>query len=104
MIKNINDIFYFSWFRMTSGVISEAVLVNLANPRYFQHGGNLIVNNILLFFGKKTKISVFILFRLAIRQMKIVEHIFVKQVIPLVQLLVIVFIYVKLVRMNIFQV
>jgi hypothetical protein len=34
---------------MTSGVISEAVLVNLGDPRYFQHGGNLMVNNIFFF-------------------------------------------------------
>ncbi len=33
----------FSWFRMVSGSVSEAVLVNLADPRYFQHGGNLMV-------------------------------------------------------------
>jgi hypothetical protein len=32
---------------MTSGIISEAVLVNINNPRYFQHGGNLMVINIL---------------------------------------------------------
>ena len=30
---------------MTSGVISESVLVNLNDPRYFQHGGNLMINN-----------------------------------------------------------
>ena len=35
----------FSWFRMVSGAVSEAVLVNLADPRYFQHGGNLMVMN-----------------------------------------------------------
>ncbi len=40
----------------------------------------------------------FVLFRLLIRQVTIVEHIFVKQVISLAQLLVIAFIYVKLVR------
>jgi len=43
-----------------------------------------------------------ILFRLIIRQMKTVEHIFVKQVISLVLLLAIVCMYVKLVRRNIF--
>ncbi|CAF0865975.1 unnamed protein product [Adineta ricciae] len=33
------------WFRMTTGVISEAVLINLNDPRYFQHGGNILINN-----------------------------------------------------------
>ncbi|CAF0946530.1 unnamed protein product [Adineta steineri] len=33
------------WFRMTTGIISEAVFVNLNDPRYFQHGGNLMINN-----------------------------------------------------------
>ena len=37
--------FTYSWFRMTSGAVSEAVLVNLADTRYFQHGGNLMVMN-----------------------------------------------------------
>jgi hypothetical protein len=31
---------------MTGGLISEAILVNLGDPRYFQHGGNLMVSNI----------------------------------------------------------
>jgi hypothetical protein len=39
---------------MTSGTLSESVLVNLGNPRYFQHGGNLMVNNIL--FSSKDKL------------------------------------------------
>ncbi len=91
---------YFSWFRMTSGVLSEAVLVNLNDPRYFQHGGNLMVSNI--FYFSKDEISMFISFRLIIRQVKIVVHIFVKQVISSVQLLVIAFIYMKLVCINIF--
>jgi hypothetical protein len=94
------DILYFSWFRMTSGILSEAVLVNLNDPRYFQHGGNLMVNNIFSF--SKDQISIFILFRLIIRQLSIVVHIFVKQVTTLVQLLVIACIYVKLVCKNIF--
>jgi hypothetical protein len=68
---------------MTSGILSESVFVNLGNPRYFQHGGNLMVKNILFFFKDKT--SMFIPFRLIIQQMRIVEHIFVKQVISLVQ-------------------
>ncbi len=85
---------------MTSGVLSEAVLVNLNDPRYFQHGGNLMVSNI--FYFSKDEISMFISFRLIIRQVKIVVHIFVKQVISSVQLLVIAFIYMKLVCINIF--
>ena len=48
-IKQLIEFPYiFSWFRMTSGVISEAVLVNLNDPRYFQHGGNLMVKTLLL--------------------------------------------------------
>jgi hypothetical protein len=35
---------------MISGAVSEAVLVNIGNPRYFQHGGNLMVKIILFFF------------------------------------------------------
>jgi len=85
---------------MTSGVLSEAVLVNLNDPRYFQHGGNLMVSNIFYFL--KDEISMFISFRLIILQVKIVVHIFVKQVISSVQLLVIAFIYMKLVCINIF--
>lgn len=44
---------------MASGVISEAVLVNLADPRYFQHGGNLMVSDIFLFQRKKYHRSLF---------------------------------------------
>ncbi|CAF1990480.1 unnamed protein product [Rotaria magnacalcarata] len=33
------------WFRMIGGSISEAVLVNPHESRYFQHGGNLMINN-----------------------------------------------------------
>ncbi len=40
--------FIYSWFRMVSGAVSEAVLVNLADTRYFQHGGNLMVRNYFL--------------------------------------------------------
>ena len=35
---------------MASGVISEAILVNLGDPRYFQHGGNLMVRAVDFFF------------------------------------------------------
>lgn len=33
---------------MVSGAISEAVLANLADARYFQHGGNLMVNELFI--------------------------------------------------------
>jgi hypothetical protein len=33
---------------MMSGAVSEAVLVSLADARYFQHGGNLMVRNYFL--------------------------------------------------------
>ncbi|CAF3382137.1 unnamed protein product [Rotaria sp. Silwood1] len=33
------------WFQMISGIVAEAVLVNLTDPRYFQHGGNLMISN-----------------------------------------------------------
>jgi hypothetical protein len=41
---------------MMSGVISEAVLVNINNARYFQHGGNLMVK----IFSFKNKIFYFL--------------------------------------------
>ncbi|CAF0979230.1 unnamed protein product [Rotaria magnacalcarata] len=33
------------WFRMITNSVSDAVVVNLTDPRYFQHGGNLMINN-----------------------------------------------------------
>lgn len=43
--ENITQLFffYYSWFRMIGSDISEGVLVDLNNQRYFQHGGNLMV-------------------------------------------------------------
>jgi hypothetical protein len=84
--------FIYSWFRMVSGAVSEAVLVNLADTRYFQHGGNLMVRN---YFLEKYKLNFYFIFRLIIQPVTIVEHIFVKLVISSVQLLVIVYIYEK---------
>jgi hypothetical protein len=41
---------------MTTGVVSEALLVNLNDPRYFQHGGNLMVFEV--FYNLKIQIFV----------------------------------------------
>jgi hypothetical protein len=35
---------------MISGSVSDAILVNLGDARYFQHGGNLMVKIIAVFF------------------------------------------------------
>ena len=35
---------------MMSGTLSESMLVNLGDSRFFQHGGNLMVNKILVDF------------------------------------------------------
>jgi hypothetical protein len=60
MIKIHDDILYFSWFRMTSGILSESVLVDLNDPRYFQHGGNLMVSSIMCFLKDENLCSFYL--------------------------------------------
>lgn len=79
---------------MSSGLISEAILVNLADPRYFQHGGNLMVCTIEFVLERKKCFNL-VLFRSAIQEMMIVVPISVKQPISSALLSAIVFIYVK---------